>query len=86
MGGVISFGAGAISFTHVIKATEPVWSALISAVFFREYLKWPVYATLIPIIGGVSLASITEQVLDHLAAASRDLSLLAEGRPPNGGA
>lgn len=33
-----------------------------------------------------ALASITEQVLDHLAAASHDLSLLAEGRPPNGGA
>ncbi|WP_156376806.1 hypothetical protein [Yonghaparkia sp. Root332] len=32
-----------------------------------------------------SLATITEQVLDHLAAASRDLSLLAEGVPPNGG-
>lgn len=24
--GVISFGAGAISFTHILKATEPVWS------------------------------------------------------------
>lgn len=23
VGGVISFGAGAISFTHVLKATEP---------------------------------------------------------------
>ena len=33
-----------------------------------------------------ALDSITEQVLDHLAAASHDLSLLAEGRPPNGGA
>lgn len=33
-----------------------------------------------------ALASITEQVLEHLAAASHDLSLLAEGRPPNGGA
>jgi len=33
-----------------------------------------------------ALASITEQVLEHLAAAARDLSLLAEGRPPNGGA
>lgn len=33
-----------------------------------------------------ALDSITGQVLDHLAAAARDLSLLAEGRPPNGGA
>jgi hypothetical protein len=38
VGGVISFGAGAISFTHVLKATEPVWSALILALFFKEFL------------------------------------------------
>eukprot|EP00441_Pelagodinium_beii_P044115 CAMPEP_0197652702 /NCGR_PEP_ID=MMETSP1338-20131121/34611_1 /TAXON_ID=43686 ORGANISM="Pelagodinium beii, Strain RCC1491" /NCGR_SAMPLE_ID=MMETSP1338 /ASSEMBLY_ACC=CAM_ASM_000754 /LENGTH=427 /DNA_ID=CAMNT_0043227639 /DNA_START=55 /DNA_END=1338 /DNA_ORIENTATION=+ len=60
VGGVISFGAGAISFTHVLKATEPVWTALISAVFFREFLSVPVYASLVPIILGVSLASMKE--------------------------
>ena len=48
--GVISFGAGAISFTHVCKATEPVWTALISAIFFREFLPVPVYLSLIPIL------------------------------------
>ncbi|KAK7253773.1 solute carrier family protein [Aureococcus anophagefferens] len=58
--GVISFGAGAISFTHILKATEPVWSALISAVVFREVLPLPVLATLVPIIGGVGLASLKE--------------------------
>ena len=77
VGGVISFGAGAISFTHVIKATEPVWSALISAVFFREYLKWPVYATLIPIIGGVSLASITELSFTWMSFTAALLSAVA---------
>lgn len=60
VGGVISFGAGAISFTHVLKATEPVWTALISAVCFREFLPLPIYATLVPIIGGVGLASMKE--------------------------
>lgn len=58
--GVISFGAGAISFTHVCKATEPVWTALISALVFREFLPVPVYLSLIPIIFGVSLASAHE--------------------------
>ena len=48
--GVISFGAGAISFTHVLKATEPVWSALISAVVFRDFLPLPVYPSLAPTI------------------------------------
>ena len=60
VGGVISFGLGAISFTHVLKATEPVWSALISAAFFREFLPLPVYASLVPIIFGVGLASVKE--------------------------
>ena len=48
MGGVISFGLGAISFTHVLKATEPVWSALISAIVFRDFLPLPVYPSLAP--------------------------------------
>ena len=60
VGGVISFGLGAISFTHVLKATEPVWSALLSAVFFKEFLPLPVYASLLPVIGGVCLASVKE--------------------------
>lgn len=60
VGGVISFGLGAISFTHVLKATEPVWSALISAVVFREFLPVPVYLSLVPIIAGVGLASVKE--------------------------
>merc|ERR1719454_201964 len=60
VGGVISFGLGAISFTHVLKATEPVWSALISAVVFRDFLPLPVYLSLVPIIAGVSLASLKE--------------------------
>jgi len=60
VGGVISFGLGAISFTHVLKATEPVWSALISAVVFRDFLPLPVYASLVPIMFGVSLASLKE--------------------------
>jgi len=60
VGGVISFGLGAISFTHVLKATEPVWSAFISAIFFRDFLPLPVYASLVPIICGVGLASVKE--------------------------
>ena len=60
VGGVISFGLGAISFTHVLKATEPVWSAFISAVVFRDFLPLPVYLSLVPIIAGVSLASLKE--------------------------
>ncbi|KAL3781231.1 hypothetical protein ACHAW5_000546 [Stephanodiscus triporus] len=58
--GVVSFGAGAISFTHILKATEPVWSALILAIGFGEFLPLPVYLSLVPIMGGVGLASLKE--------------------------
>eukprot|EP00579_Thalassiosira_antarctica_P000779 CAMPEP_0201867960 /NCGR_PEP_ID=MMETSP0902-20130614/2032_1 /ASSEMBLY_ACC=CAM_ASM_000551 /TAXON_ID=420261 /ORGANISM="Thalassiosira antarctica, Strain CCMP982" /LENGTH=405 /DNA_ID=CAMNT_0048393233 /DNA_START=57 /DNA_END=1274 /DNA_ORIENTATION=- len=65
--GVISFGAGAISFTHILKATEPVWSALIMAICFKEYLPIPVYLSLVPILGGVGLASAKELSFSWLA-------------------
>lgn len=72
--GVISFGAGAISFTHILKATEPVWSALILAVGFKEFLPLPVYASLIPIIGGVGIASMKELSFTWLAFTAGTLS------------
>jgi len=72
--GVISFGAGAISFTHILKATEPVWSALIMAVGFKEYLPVPVYLSLIPILGGVGLASMKELSFSWLALTAGLLS------------
>eukprot|EP00614_Pseudopedinella_elastica_P029696 CAMPEP_0172616856 /NCGR_PEP_ID=MMETSP1068-20121228/68276_1 /TAXON_ID=35684 /ORGANISM="Pseudopedinella elastica, Strain CCMP716" /LENGTH=390 /DNA_ID=CAMNT_0013422447 /DNA_START=71 /DNA_END=1243 /DNA_ORIENTATION=- len=65
--GVISFGAGAISFTHILKATEPVWAALIGAVFFKDFLPWPVYLSLVPIMGGVALASMKELTFTWLS-------------------
>jgi hypothetical protein len=61
--GVISFSAGAISFTHILKATEPVWSALILAIGFKEFLPLPVYLSLVPILGGVGLASMKVRVV-----------------------
>jgi solute carrier family 35 protein E1 len=64
--GVVSFGAGAISFTHIVKATEPVWSALILA-GFGEFLPIPVYLSLVPIMGGVAMASMKELSFTWLA-------------------
>lgn len=72
--GVISFGAGAISFTHILKATEPVWSALILAVFFKDFLPLSVYASLVPIIGGVGLASLKELSFTWLSFIAGTLS------------
>lgn len=58
--GVIALGSGAVSFTQVVKASEPVFTAVISAVFLKQYLAWQVYVSLLPICMGVAIASTTE--------------------------
>lgn len=56
----VSLGAVAVSFTHTIKAMEPFFSVLLSAMFLGEKPSLPVVLTLIPIVGGVAMASISE--------------------------
>jgi solute carrier family 35 protein E1 len=56
----ISLGSVAVSFTHTIKALEPIFSVALSAMFLGEKPSLPVMLALIPIIGGVGLASTAE--------------------------
>lgn len=56
----LSLGAVAVSFTHTIKAMEPFFSVLLSAIFLKEVASPAVLATLIPIVGGVAMASASE--------------------------
>lgn len=60
LGAIVSLGAGAVSFTHIVKAAEPAISAGLSAVVLKQFLPIPVYLSLIPVMGGVALASLTE--------------------------
>lgn len=59
-GAVIALGAGAVSFAQTVKAAEPVFTCVLSYFVLGTVFKWPVYASLIPIVGGVSLASLKE--------------------------
>merc|ERR1719424_37700 len=59
-GAVIALGAGAVSFAQTVKAAEPVFTCVLSYFVLGTVFKWPVYASLLPIIGGVSLASLKE--------------------------
>jgi solute carrier family 35, member E1 len=56
----ISLGAVAVSFTHTIKAMEPFFSVLLSAMFLGDRPPLFVILALVPIIGGVALASAAE--------------------------
>lgn len=74
VGAVIALGAGAVSFAHIVKASEPVVTCLMNYLFLGQVLPLPVYLTLLPIIGGVAIASMKELSFTVLALASAMLS------------
>lgn len=57
---VVSLGAVAVSFTHVVKSMEPFVNVIGSAVFLKSVFPFPVYASLLPVVCGVVLASVSE--------------------------
>ena len=64
---MVSLGAGPVSFTHIVKALEPFFSALVSALYFGKWMHPMVYATLIPVVGGVGYACLKEKSFSWLA-------------------
>lgn len=64
---MVSLGAGPVSFTHIVKALEPFFSAIVSALVFGKWMKPQVYATLIPVVGGVGYACLKERSFSWLA-------------------
>ncbi|KAF8390434.1 hypothetical protein HHK36_024960 [Tetracentron sinense] len=56
----MSLGKVSVSFTHTIKAMEPFFSVVLSAMFLGEIPTLWVVSSLVPIMGGVALASLTE--------------------------
>ncbi|GFE55930.1 apicoplast triosephosphate translocator APT1 [Babesia ovis] len=59
-GAVVSMGLGAISFTQVVKAGEPVFTAILTIVVMHEFLNVYAYLSVIPIVVGIALASVKE--------------------------
>ena len=74
---MMSLGAGPVSFTHIVKAMEPFFSALVSGFFFKKWMKPQVYATLIPVVGGVGYACLKELNFSWLAFGAAMASNLA---------
>ncbi|XP_078163639.1 nucleotide/sugar transporter family protein [Carex rostrata] len=60
----VSFSRVAVSFTHVIKAAEPVFSVVLSAVILRKFYPVQVWLSIVPIVAGCSLAVLTEPTFD----------------------
>jgi len=57
---VLSMGLGAVSFVHVVKAAEPVFAAVLSAIILGTVSAFPVYLSLLPVCAGVAIASAGE--------------------------
>ncbi|XP_051145085.1 xylulose 5-phosphate/phosphate translocator, chloroplastic [Andrographis paniculata] len=55
----VSFSKVAVSFTHVIKSAEPVFSVVFSSLLGDSY-PLTVWLSILPIVFGCSLAAITE--------------------------
>ncbi|KAL6129253.1 hypothetical protein ACLB2K_072606 [Fragaria x ananassa] len=55
----VSFSKVAVSFTHVIKSSEPVFSVVFSS-FLGDTYPVQVWLSILPIVMGCSLAAVTE--------------------------
>lgn len=55
----VSFSKVAVSFTHVIKSSEPVFSVIFSS-FLGDTYPLKVWLSILPIVMGCSLAAVTE--------------------------
>ncbi|XP_055961100.1 phosphoenolpyruvate/phosphate translocator 2, chloroplastic-like isoform X2 [Mercurialis annua] len=56
----VSLGKVSVSFTHTIKAMEPFFTVLFASLYFGQRPSLWIVGSLVPIVGGVALASFTE--------------------------
>ena len=74
---VLSLGAGAVAFTHIVKALEPFFSAMVSGLALGAWMRPQVYATLLPVVAGVAIACYSTLSFSVLAFATAMGSNLA---------
>merc|ERR1719240_98278 len=77
IGAVVSAGAGAVSFTQIVKAAEPVFTCGLSALLLGSTVSFVTALSLIPIVLGVALASVSELSFTWLSFGGAMLSNLA---------
>ncbi len=56
----MSLGKVSVAFTHTVKATEPFFSAALTPSILGDIPTWGIIGSLVPIVGGVALASATD--------------------------
>ena len=59
-----------VSYAHTVKASMPLFTVFISRVFLGETYSGRTYLSLVPIVAGVAIATITEVSFDVVGLAS----------------
>jgi solute carrier family 35 protein E1 len=57
---VFAMSAGAVSFGQIVKASEPAFAALLGVLLYSQNISAAKWWSLVPVIGGVCLASAAE--------------------------
>jgi len=57
---IFSMNLGAVSFSQIVKAAEPAFAALVGVTLYGKSISKNKWLCLIPVIGGVCLASVKE--------------------------
>jgi len=59
-----------VSYAHTVKATMPFFTVIISRLLLGDTYSWRVYFSLLPIIIGVGIATVTEASFDVIGLSS----------------
>ncbi|EDQ84990.1 uncharacterized protein MONBRDRAFT_29680 [Monosiga brevicollis MX1] len=49
-----------VSYAHTVKALMPIFTVVLSRIFLRQSHSWAAYLSLVPIMAGVVISSVTE--------------------------
>jgi len=76
-GAVFAMSAGAVSFGQIVKAAEPAFAAAVGYVFYNSKISQAKMMCLIPIIGGIWIASVEELDFTFAALAAASIANVA---------